>query len=87
MPMLDDSAVMLIREMLILMLKISAPILAAGMLVGLIISLFQAVTSIQDQTLTFVPKIAVMVIVAAVLIPWIVQRTVDYAADLFILLP
>ena len=85
--MLDDSAVILIREMLILMLKISAPILAAGMLVGLIISLIQAVTSIQDQTLTFVPKIAVMVIVAAVLIPWILGRIVAYAAEMFILLP
>jgi flagellar biosynthetic protein FliQ len=41
------------------------------------------VTSIQDQTLTFVPKIAVMMVVAAVLLPWIVLRLVEFAAKMF----
>jgi flagellar biosynthetic protein FliQ len=48
-----------------------------------VVSLLQSVTSIQDQTLAFVPKIVVMVVAAAVLIPWIAQRLVEYAASLF----
>ncbi len=80
---MDDRALEMATDMLIVMLKIAAPILLVGMVVGLAISIFQSVTSIQDQTLTFVPKIAVMVIVAALLIPWIAQRLVDYAVQAF----
>jgi flagellar biosynthesis protein FliQ len=79
----DETAVYLARETLIITLKIAAPILAAGVLVGLVVSLFQSVTSIQDQTLTFVPKIVVMIGVAAFLLPWITLRLVEYAAQLF----
>ena len=50
------------------------PILGSGLLIGLIISLFQAVTQIQEQTLTFVPKIVVMILVAVVLLGWIAAR-------------
>ncbi|HYE62866.1 MAG TPA: flagellar biosynthetic protein FliQ [Phycisphaerales bacterium] len=79
----DESSVELVRTALIITLKIAAPILLAGIVVGLIISLLQSVTSVQDQTLAFVPKIVVMVVAAAVLIPWIAQRLVEYAASLF----
>ncbi|MCE7974879.1 MAG: flagellar biosynthetic protein FliQ [Leptolyngbya sp. PLA1] len=79
----DESAVELVREALIITLKIAAPILLAGLVVGLIVSLLQSVTSIQDQTLSFVPKIVVMVVAAALLIPWVAQRLVEYASDLF----
>jgi hypothetical protein len=54
-----------------------------GVTIGLLISLFQSVTSIQDQTLTFVPKITVMVVVAALLLPWIIGRLVEYTAEMF----
>jgi flagellar biosynthesis protein FliQ len=79
----DESMVQLVREMLVVALKIAAPMLAAGVVVGLVVSIVQSVTSVQDQTLTFVPKICVMMIVAALLIPWIIQRLVEYAAELF----
>ncbi|MEM7622452.1 MAG: flagellar biosynthetic protein FliQ [Planctomycetota bacterium] len=79
----DESAIYLVRDTLLLVLKISAPILLAGVVIGLLISLIQSVTSIQDQTLTFVPKIAVMVVVAAVLLPWIMMRLIEYAAMAF----
>ncbi len=79
----DESAVFLVRDTLILVLKISAPILLAGVVIGLLISLFQSITSIQDQTLTFVPKITVMVVVAALLLPWIIGRLVEYTAEMF----
>ncbi|MFZ2873518.1 MAG: flagellar biosynthesis protein FliQ [Phycisphaerales bacterium] len=79
----DESAVELVREALIITLKIAAPILLAGLVVGLVVSLLQSVTSIQDQTLSFVPKIVVMVVAAALLIPWVAQRLVEYASELF----
>lgn len=75
----DESAVFLVRETLILLLKLSSPILLSGVAIGLFISLFQSITSIQDQTLTFVPKIMVMVTVAILLMPWIAQRLMEFA--------
>lgn len=79
----DESSLELVRQALVIVLKIAAPILLAGIVVGLGVSLLQSVTSIQDQTLSFVPKIIVMVVAAAVLIPWIAQRLIEYAGDLF----
>ena len=78
----DETAIDLAREMLVIALKIAAPILAAGVVVGLIVSIFQSVTSIQDQTVTFVPKIVVMIVVAILLLPWIAARLIEYTADL-----
>lgn len=83
----DESSVEMVREALLIMLKIVAPILAAGLFVGIIISLFQSVTQIQDQTLAFVPKIVVMVVMAAVLLPWIAMRLAEYAGALLSLKP
>ena len=79
----DEAQVLLVRETMIIALKIASPILLAGVIVGLIISLLQSVTSIQDQTLSFVPKIAAMMLVAALLIPWIVIKLIDYSVELF----
>lgn len=81
----DEATVELVREALIITLKIAAPILASGLVVGLLISLLQSVTSVQDQTLSFVPKIVVMVLAAAVLIQWIARRLIEYTAELFTL--
>ena len=81
----DESAVFLVRETLLAALKIAAPMLMAGVVIGLLVSLFQSVTSIQDQTLTFVPKIAAMILVAALLLPWITIRLTEYASVLFLM--
>lgn len=78
----DEAAVELVRDALILMLKVSVPILLAGVAIGLVISVVQSITSIQEQTLTFVPKIVVMVMVAVLLIPWIVARLVEFTASM-----
>ena len=56
----------------------SAPILLIGLAVGLSIALFQAVTQLQEQTLTFVPKIAAMIVAASIFIPWISGRMVAF---------
>lgn len=82
----DESAVLLVKDMLLVTLKIAAPILLAGVLVGLIVSIFQAVTQIQDQTITFVPKIVVMIVATLLLLPWIIARLVDYSTELFTLI-
>jgi flagellar biosynthetic protein FliQ len=76
---LDD-----VRAALMMALEISTPILAAGLVVGLIVSIFQAVTQIQEQTLSFVPKIAVMILVTVGLLGWITVRMVEFAQDMFI---
>ena len=78
-----DQATELLRHSLILTLVIAAPMLVIGMIVGIIISLFQAVTQIQEQTLTFVPKITAMIAAAILLMPWIAQRLLDYASTMF----
>jgi flagellar biosynthetic protein FliQ len=74
----------LIRNTLLLALIISAPMLMIGLIVGIVISLLQAVTQIQEQTLTFIPKIVSMVLAAVVMMPWIGHRLMSYAADMFI---
>ena len=79
----NDAAIFLVRDTLIEAIRIAMPILMAGVVIGLIISIVQSVTSIQDQTLTFVPKILVMVGVAAILLPWIVARLMEFATELF----
>lgn len=79
----DGATVDLVRETLIVAMKIVTPILLAGIAVGLVISIFQSITSIQDQTLTFVPKILVMVGVAVLLLPWIVRKLVEFSVALF----
>jgi flagellar biosynthetic protein FliQ len=79
----DETTLELVRDALLITLKISGPILLAGLVVGLVISLLQSVTSVQDQTLSFVPKIVVMIVAAALLIPWVAGRLVEYAAALF----
>jgi len=78
----DESTLDLVRASLVITLKIAAPILLAGVLIGLVISVVQAVTQIQEQTLTLVPKIFGMIIVALIMLPWIVMRLVEFATEL-----
>jgi len=65
----------------------AAPILVMGLAVGLLIAFFQAVTQMQEQTLTFVPKILAMVVAASIFIPWISSRMVSFTRDMFQELP
>jgi len=80
---MGEEAIEAVRLALFQALLIAAPILGAGLVVGLLISLFQAVTQIQEQTLTFVPKIAVMILVAIFLLGWIATRMVEFATEMF----
>ena len=78
-----DSATDVVREALVMAMIVSAPMLVIGLVVGIIVSLLQAVTQIQEQTLTFVPKIAAMVAAAIMLMPWISHRLLEYTAGMF----
>ena len=73
----------LIRHTLLVALIVSAPMLLIGLAVGIVISLVQAVTQIQEQTLTLIPKIVAMVAAAIILMPWIGQRLAEYSAEMF----
>ncbi len=78
-----NDATDLIRQTLTLALTISAPMLLIGLAVGILVSLLQAVTQIQEQTLTFIPKITAMVAAAVLLMPWMAQRLLDYSSHMF----
>jgi flagellar biosynthetic protein FliQ len=80
----DEFAIDLIRTTLLIVLTIATPLLLAGMVIGLIISLFQSVTSIQDQTLTFVPKVIIIVVVAVVLTPWMIELLKAFTREMLL---
>ncbi|HEB54614.1 MAG TPA: flagellar type III secretion system protein FliQ [bacterium] len=73
----------LAKSTLMTALMICAPALLTGMCVGLLISLFQTVTSLQEQTLTIVPKMLAVVTVLVLLMPWILATLQEYTAALF----
>jgi flagellar biosynthesis protein FliQ len=66
-----------------LIVLLSAPVLLAGMFMGLLVSLVQAVTSIQEATLTFVPKLLAVFVALVVCMPWMTDMIVRFAVDLF----
>ena len=65
-------------------MMIAAPFLLAGLVVGVLVSIFQAITSIQEPTLAFVPKIIAVGAVVAVAGPWMLSEIVGYARDVFL---
>jgi len=83
----EQQAMDLARHAILVALQLSMPILVLSLVVGVIVSLFQAVTQIQEQTLTFVPKIIVLVLALVALGPWMLHTMVGYTAGLFASLP
>jgi flagellar biosynthesis protein FliQ len=71
------------RQALMLTLLIAAPLLIVAMVVGVLVSILQAVTQIQEMTLTFVPKIVAMVLAGVALMPWVLNRLMAYATEMF----
>ncbi|MEQ8664717.1 MAG: flagellar biosynthesis protein FliQ [Rhodospirillales bacterium] len=71
------------REALFLVIKIAGPIMAAGLAIGLIIALFQALTTIQEMTLTFVPKIVVIFIATIIFLPFMMTTLTEFTQELF----
>lgn len=78
-----DDVVAIANNALWTIIKLSAPILIVSLVVGLVISIFQTVTSIQEQTLTFVPKIVAVFIAIMLMFHWILTVTIEYVAELW----
>jgi flagellar biosynthetic protein FliQ len=78
-----DQAVEIVRDAMMVALVVSAPILAVGLLVGLAVSIMQAVTQIQEQTLSFIPKILAMAITAIAIIPWAGIKLIEFSQRMF----
>ena len=81
---MDDATFLtLTQNTLILTLILSTPILIISMVVGLVISIFQAVTQIQESTLTFVPKIIAGILTMIILLPWMLNMFVSRVNEMF----
>lgn len=74
-----DLATDLLRHTFMMALLVSAPVLLVGLGVGLVISLVQAVTQVQDQTISLIPRMLAMLVCCALLLPWMGQHLVEYA--------
>jgi flagellar biosynthesis protein FliQ len=85
--MSPDLVTQLARDAIEVTLYLSLPILGIGLVVGLLVSLFQAVTQIQEVTLVFVPKIVVVLVSLLFLSPWMMQKMMHYTEQLIINLP
>ena len=82
-----DQAVELTRGALVQTLMLGAPIMLVAVVVGLVVSVLQAVTQLQDQTLSFVPKISAMALAGLFVLPWLLQRMIEYSANVFVNVP
>ena len=85
--MTPDTVTHLATQALILTLKIALPFLGAGLVVGLIVSIFQAATSISEPTLSFIPKILATGFVLAFAGPWMLNQMLAYTQALFVAIP
>ena len=85
--MTPDQAIQIAREAMLVTLLLSAPMLGFGLVVGLLVSIFQAVTQINEMTLTFIPKIFAVAAALAIFLPWIIRTIVDYTLNLLNMLP
>jgi len=79
----ESTVIALAKHALETVLLVSAPMLGAGLVVGIIISIIQIVTSIHDTALAFVPRIVVTFIVFLIVFPWMIRTMVNYTAVLF----
>lgn len=84
--MTDVMVIQLLRESLMTTLIVSAPMLGIGMLVGLIVSIFQTTTSIQEQTLTFIPKIIAIFLSIIIFGAWMIRTLVNFTSHLFVMI-
>ena len=82
-----DTAISLVRQGVLQIMLLSAPALLVSMAVGLVIAILQATTSIQEQTLTFVPKIAAILAVLVLLGPWMLSILVNFTRQIFAMIP
>ena len=85
--MTPNEAIDLVRDAILRSLIVGAPLLLVGMIVGLAIGLIQALTQIQDQTVSTVPKLVAMTLAIIVCLPWLTDRMLDYSRNILQELP
>ncbi|MGI5901193.1 MAG: flagellar biosynthesis protein FliQ [Desulfitobacteriia bacterium] len=85
--MTENQILHLTREAVATAILVGGPILIASLLVGLIVSVFQAMTSIQEQTLSFIPKLFAIALILVLLGPWMIKVMTNYTVNLFMELP
>ena len=85
--MSNDLVIQLWQEALMMVMIISAPMLGLGLMVGIMVSIFQATTQIQEQTLAFIPKIIAVFVSILIFGPWMLRMMISYIQNLFINLP
>ncbi len=81
--MTDEFVVDICRRAVQVTLMMAGPMLIAGMIVGLIVSVFQATTQINEQTLTFIPKIVAVFVTLLLMTPWMIHTMTSFTADIF----
>jgi flagellar biosynthetic protein FliQ len=80
--MTPDIAIDLFRKALTVALLLSAPLLGAGLVIGVVVSTFQAVTQIHEMTLSFVPKVVVVSVVLILVMPWMARTLLEFSSEL-----
>ena len=85
--MTEDIVLSLGRDAIYTTVLLSAPLLLSALVVGLIVSIIQAVTQINEATLTFIPKMLAIVVVLIIMAPWMTQMLTSYTTELFTSLP
>jgi flagellar biosynthesis protein FliQ len=83
----QDTVINLASQAMSLAFKVAGPLLLGAMVVGLVVSIFQAVTQIQEQSLTLIPKIAAIAVIVVLLGPWMLDQLVLYTTNLYSEIP
>jgi flagellar biosynthesis protein FliQ len=83
----QDTVVSLATAAMTLAIEVAGPMLLVGLVIGLVVSVFQAVTQIQEQSLSFIPKIVGLAALIVILGPWMLGQLVNYAQNLYMSIP
>lgn len=82
-----DLLIDLVRDAFVMMLRLGVPLLLVSLAVGLVCGLFQTMTQLQDQTISLVPRLLVMLAATLFLLPWAISELVDFASELIVNIP
>lgn len=85
--MSQEMVLQIINKAIMTTLMVSAPLLISGLVVGLIVAIFQAVTQIHEMTLTFIPKILAIFVTLIVLLPWMLGKFISFSTQIFNSIP
>jgi flagellar biosynthetic protein FliQ len=83
----QDTVVSLATRAMTLAIEVAGPMMLVGLVIGLVVSIFQAVTSIQEQSLSFIPKIVGLAALIVILGPWMLDQLVTYTENLYTSIP